>query len=69
MTTLDQDMNHDLGIEGRKAVSIRRFAYAADVSEPFVRKEIKNGNIKGTVKRGNRVLIPVESLEAYLRGE
>jgi len=53
--------------EERRAFSIRRAAETLDVSEPFIRREIREGNLKAK-KKGSRVLILSEWLEEYIQG-
>lgn len=50
----------------RLAWRIARFAEAADLSVPFVRKEIRNGNLKAH-RRGGAIYILDEDARAYLR--
>ena len=49
----------------RKAYSVKSAAAQIDVSMPFVRKEIRSGNLKAK-KVGTRILILDSELDNYL---
>jgi excisionase family DNA binding protein len=49
----------------RDGYSVREVAGRYGVSEPFVRLEIKRGNLRAT-KLGRRVVIPVEALKDWV---
>ena len=57
-------MQNETKIE-RLAYSVEEAAYAASLSVPKIRKDIKVGILK-SIKRGSRRLIPVAELKRYL---
>lgn len=58
-----------VAIQNRKAYSIKEVSQQISLSVPFVRLEIKRGNLKAG-KFGRRVLITENSLSEYLnKGE
>ena len=52
----------------RRAFSIKSVAEVIDASVPFVRNEIKEKRLK-TIKRGARIFILSQDLDAYLKDE
>jgi excisionase family DNA binding protein len=55
-----------IAIKNKKAYSIKEVSQETTLSVPFVRLEIKRGNLKAG-KFGSRVLITENSLSEYLR--
>lgn len=54
--------------QNKRAYSIKEVAQETSLSQPFVRLEIKRGNLKAR-KFGTRTLITAENLSNYLNGE
>lgn len=52
-------------LKSQKAYSLKNVAAQIDVSVPFIRKEIRNGNLKAK-KVGARVLVLSSELDRYL---
>ena len=49
----------------RAGYSVREVAGQYGVSEPFVRLEIKRGNLRAS-KLGRRVVIPIDAVEEWI---
>ncbi len=54
--------------QNKRAYSVKEVAQQTSLSQPFVRLEIKRGNLKAK-KFGTRTLIMAENLEKYLDSE
>lgn len=52
----------------RLASSVERAAERIDLSKSYLRNEIRDGNLRA-VRRGKRILILEDDLQAYLRGK
>lgn len=63
-----RNVSQEPTLERRLALGIDELAAALGTSPGFVRAEIKRGRIQ-TVKRGRRVLIPVEAAREYAGGD
>ena len=51
----------------RAASSVERVSERTDLSKSYIRNEIRAGNLRA-IRRGRRVLILEDDLQAYLRG-
>ena len=59
---------HESVTPNKQAYSVKEVAQQTSLSQPFVRLEIKRGNLKAR-KFGTRTLILAENLSNYLNGE
>src|SRR5689334_14688861 len=56
-----------LPVQKRAGYSVREVAKQYGLSEPFVRLEIKRGNLRAA-KLGRRVVIPIDSVKDWVSG-
>ncbi len=61
-------MMQEIVTPNKRAYSVKEVAQQTSLSQPFVRLEIKRGNLKAR-KFGTRTLITDENLSNYLNGE
>lgn len=61
-------LSNEMTTTTKKAMSVQSAALDIDVSVPFLRKEIRQGNLKAK-KVGRRVLILNSDLQAYLESK